>query len=791
MKRLIKNIWFRRIAILFILVLSISFWFCLPEPLFNDPTSTVIEDRNRQLLGAKIADDGQWRFPNTNLVPEKFVSCITTFEDQYFFDHPGVNLFSLIRATLQNLRAGRVVGGGSTISMQVIRLSRRGESRTIVEKLIEITLALRLEIRYSKSEIMALYASHAPFGGNVVGLDAASWRYFERTPGNLSWSESALLAVLPNAPALIYPGRNQDRLLKKRNMLLSKMFALGLIDSIDLELALDEKLPLKPKPLGQYAPHLLSRVYNLNKGTRIITTLDFELQKEVSAIVEKHHQQLVHNEIYNAAALIVSVETGEIKAYIGNTNSLDTEHACDVDMIIARRSTGSILKPILFASMLDDGLILPNTLIPDIPTQIGGFSPVNFDKTYSGAVPAQKALYRSLNVPAVKMLQEYGVSRFSEKLKQVGMTSLTKSSDHYGLSLILGGAETSMLDLASIYSSFSRVLNHFYSNGGKYNPADYHPPYFELEEELNRDKPYLVNESTLSAASLWFTYEAMRKVNRPYELSGWNSFSSSEKIAWKTGTSFGFRDAWAVGVTPEYVVVVWVGNADGEGRPGLTGVSVAAPIMFDIFNLLPQSAWFDPPYDEMRKTLICRTSGHRANRYCKPVDTVFIPATGLNTKSCPYHQLVHLDQSRKYRVTDFCYEPDAMVHESWFVLPPVMEWYYKRKNPIYQSLPAFSPECPGYDVVPMEFVYPRKNSRIYIPLNLNGDPESVVLEVAHREENASIFWYLDEEYLGQTSFQHQMNIRPTSGAHTIIVIDSFGNQLIRKIEIISKRLNSD
>jgi penicillin-binding protein 1C len=786
-----KLLWDRKfwLAILtFALVSAVIFWFCLPEPLFNDPTSTVIEDRNGKLLGAKIADDGQWRFPLQQDVPEKFKTCIIQFEDRYFYHHPGINPVSLGRAAFQNIRSGKIVSGGSTLSMQVIRLSRKGKPRTFLEKAIEMAMALRLEIGYSKSEILALYATHAPFGGNVVGLEAAAWRYYGRPPNELSWAESATLAVLPNAPALIYPGKNHSVLRSKRNRLLEQLKNRGMLTDTDYELALLEPLPGKPLPLEQVSPHLLAHINPTHEGEKTKTTLDYPLQKKITEIVERHHRKLAFNQIYNAAVLVVEVESGEVLAWVGNVSKAGEEHECDVDMVTAPRSTGSILKPILFAAMLDDGLLLPNTLVPDVPTKIGGFNPVNFDRQYAGAVPAQKALYRSLNVPAVKMLQTYGVPRFQNLLTEVGMTTLNKPADHYGLSLILGGAETTMFDLAGMYSSFSRVLSHFYTNSAKYDPVDYRKPNYLQANGKNENRDELENNGKLSAASIWFAYEAMHKVNRPEELTGWNSFTSSDKIAWKTGTSFGFRDAWAVGTNPGHVVVVWVGNADGEGRPGLTGVSCAAPIMFDIFNLLPSSGWFDPPMDEMREAVICRSSGFRAGRYCDHVDTIFIPLKGLNTPSCPYHQQIHLDQGEKYRVTENCCNPGQMKHASWFVLPPVMEWFYRKNNPLYQPLPSFAPGCNESGKDPIEFVYPVDFSKMYVPLNLQGESEAIIIEIAHRDTDAIVYWHLDDIYLGQTVQKHQMEIKPNLGIHTITIVDNMGFRLIREIEILDRDL---
>lgn len=763
----------------------------MPRQLFPDPSSTVIEDRNGILLGASIAGDGQWRFPHNEHVPDYFRKAILQFEDRYFMYHPGVNIFSLTRSLITNIRAGKIVSGGSTLSMQVIRLSRKGKPRSVAGKVYEIILATRLEIRYSKSEILALYAANAPFGGNVVGLDAAAWRYFGRPPDQLSWAEVATLAVLPNAPSLIFPGKNQEVLLRKRDRLLDRLLVRGYIDQMTCDLAKIEPLPGKPMPLERSAPHLLDRAGKEHPGERVRTTLDYFLQKSVSDIVERHYHVLKFNEIHNAAALVVHVETGEVMAYIGNTPGEESRRqGNDVDIILAPRSSGSILKPLLYAALLDDGDILPNTLIPDIPMQYGGLIPSNFDRTFSGAVAAASALSRSLNVPAVGMLQTFGVSRFYDLLRKCGMTTLGKPPDHYGLSLILGGAEVTLWDLATMYSGMTRALKHYHYYSGMYVPNDWVQPEYVLQanEVHNKNSKTLSRMGTLSASAVWFTFEAMQEVNRPDDMTGWKSFSSALKIAWKTGTSFGLRDAWAVGVNPDYVVAVWVGNASGEGRSGLTGVTRAAPVMFDIFNILSESGWFTPPYDELAKIPVCRLSGHRANPYCEPVDSISVPLKGLKTTPCTYHHPLQLDKTGTFRVVSDCYDPLEMQTQSWFTLPPVMEWFYRRTNPLYKPLPGFLPDCSYLNAdQPMEFIYPGRNNRLYLPLDMDGSPGSVVLEIAHRDPQSEVFWHLNNDFIGVTKHNHQVAVRPEYGSHVITVVDNDGNHLSKTIEIMQPR----
>lgn len=746
----------------------------------------MLEDKDGNLLAAQIADDGQWRFPYNNAVPEKFKACIIQFEDRSFYSHPGFNPLAFGRAVLQNIKAKHTVSGGSTLTMQVIRLARKGQKRTYFEKLIEIILATRLELSYSKQEILALYASNAPFGSNVVGIDAASWRYFGRSADKLSWSESATLAVLPNAPSLIYPGKNQERLKNKRNRLLDQLFSSGIIDKETCELSKQEPLPGKPHPIPQLAPHLLQRAAKEgHNGDLVRSTIDGHLQERINEIIENHHKILKGNEIHNACAIVIEVSTGNVLAYAGNTNnSGKPEYNSDVDVINAPRSTGSILKPFLYASMLNDGDLLPGTLIPDIPTQIAGYAPQNYNTTFDGAVPAKRALARSLNVPAVRMLQDYGIEKFNYNLKKLGMTTLNYTPDHYGLSIILGGSEAKLWDLTGMYASMARALNNYIPDGGMYNKNDLHANTYIQKAEAEKE---LAGTNYFDAASIYLTFEAMVEVARPDEDAGWRQYTSANKVAWKTGTSFGFRDGWAIGVTPKYVVGVWVGNADGEGRPGLTGIQTAAPVLFDIFSLLKPSKWFQMPFDEMEKVGICRLSGCRASDICSPVDTIRIQKAGLRSEPCPYHRMIHLDQSGMYRVSSNCEDVNKMKHESWFVLPPAMEWYYKSKNPSYRELPPYRSDCESQGANAMEIIYPKQYSKIYVPVEIDGSMGKTVFEVAHRKANTIIYWHLDGNYIGSTQNIHQMGLAPDEGMHTLTLVDADGESITEQFEIVSKK----
>ena len=769
----------RKLLVLFVLL--IAYYFCLPRQLFKNPTATVITSSNNELLGALIANDGQWRFPHNDNVPEKFRQCIIHFEDEYFYRHPGFNPISIFKALKQNISSGSVRRGGSTLTQQVIRLSRKGKSRTYSEKAKEIVLATRLELRESKEDILAFYASNAPFGGNVVGLDAASWRYFNRHPNDLSWAESATLAVLPNAPSLIYPGKNQERLLKKRDRLLDKLLEKGIIDSLTYSLSIEETLPPKPYPLPQIAPHLLQRIAKTNRGNYVQTTVDKQLQHQANTIVQNHYNLLKQNEIYNIAVLVLDNNTKEVITYIGNSPT-GKAHQNHVDIIDKPRSTGSILKPFLYTAMLDAGDILPNTLVPDVPTQFGSYSPENFNKEFDGAIPASKALSRSLNVPSVRLLQQFGLDRFHHYLKKLELKNITKNANHYGLSLILGGAESNLWDLCKSYSAMSSTLTHFSDTSSEYFANEFCEPKLIASENIELGKK-TQEKPLFDAASIYLTFESLKNVNRPEGEDNWEFYDDSKQIAWKTGTSFGFRDAWAIGTTKDYTIGVWVGNADGEGRPGLVGVQTAAPILFDVFDLLPNSEWFDKPYDEMQEVNICALSGYRASPNCNASESKYIQKSGLKTKPCPYHVLLHLDDSGQYRVNTSCESMSSIHQKSWFVLPPLMAHYYKTKNPFYQPLPEFRMDCTSEEVPNLAFIYPKESSKIFLPKDLDGTTNELVLKLAHSKPETTVYWYLDDRYLGSTKDIHDMAVLPSVGEHYITVVDALGNEAKRKVTI--------
>lgn len=746
-------------------------FFSLPKPLFKVDTSTILYSEDNRLLGATISEDEQWRFPVSDSVPKRFEVCITQFEDAYFMKHPGVNPVSLFRAFRQNSSSGSIKSGGSTITMQTIRLAKQNPKRTYGQKFLEIIQATRLELTYSKDEILNLYASYAPFGGNVVGLDAAAWRYYAKSADQLSWGESATLAVLPNAPSLIFPGKNHELLMKKRNRLLKKLFDEKILSKDDYMLALSEPLPLKPNALPEIAPHLLHTSAKIYKGKRLYSTIDSHLQEQISQIVENHKRILSANEIHNIAVLVVEIETGNVKAYIGNTDDENYSYSNQVDIIQSKRSSGSILKPFLYASMLQDGQLLPKMLLNDTPIDITE----NYDKNYSGAVPADEALAKSLNIPAVHMLEKYSTAKFHHRLKEFGFTTFTKSPKYYGLSLIVGGGEVKVWELARAYRNMAYRVVH----------AD--------EKSFSQEIQYLNNENPekekfpVSPQAGYLTLDALQNVVRPDSEAGWQVYSS-KNIAWKTGTSHGFKDAWAVGVTPQYAVAVWVGNADGEGRPGIIGVKAAAPVMFDVFNRLSLTKRFRQPKIGWTEVKTCKESGYLLSPNCSHYVKQIVPKSGNNAEVCPFHKKINLDKSGTFRVNNECYPVDEMVSKSWFVLPTIQAYYYAKVHPYYKSLPPYLENCnASVSERSFDFIYPKNFTKIFLPVDFSGDKQPVVFEIAYSKSEKKLFWHLDGKFIGTTQTIHKMPLIPEPGKHTIVISDTEGNRIEKSFTIVEGR----
>ncbi len=727
----------RYIMIAILLLLAIVF--SIPIPNHDLDYSKILLDQDGQLLSAKISQDQQWRFPLDKDIPKALADCITLFEDEYFYKHIGINPISLAKAAKENYKAKKIVRGGSTITMQVMRMYRGNKSRTYTQKLIEILGAIKLEMLHSKSDIINIWASIAPFGGNTIGASTASWRYYNRPLGELSIAEYATLTVLPNAPTAIHMTKNVDKLIVKRNALLKKLLDKKVISQHDYELAIFEDIIFNTEPIPMHSTHLLDHLISLHPNQNIFkTTINKDIQLSASAIVQSFSDLYQYDGIDNAAVVIMDYIDNKLVSYIGNTTYKDNKHRY-VNCAHAPRSYGSLLKPFLYTYAIDEGYFLPKENIKDIPTNIDGFTPKNFDKNYRGYVPLDKIITHSLNVPAVRVLNYVGGQDLYNLLKdRLQLSHLNNNYDHHGLSLILGGAEANLYELTNAYKGLLR----------NYNKIPY--PYSECQTIQNQNVER--NQFAFDPVSVAHTIKAMTSVNRPKEEQHYNKMDG-QKIAWKTGTSYGHRDAWSIGANGRYIVGIWVGNEDGRGIHNLTGGIKAAPILFRLMRLLESEGGIDEVVAQGEKIEVCIDSGQSKGRLCNNTRLVDIPNHHHRIRQCTHHHLVEKD--------------------TLFSMSPTEE-YYKSEFAGHQHISTSGNLQADKNV--LDIVYPQDASVIFIPKKLDAEYSQVKLVANSLNKESSLFWFLNDEHFSKTTEAHHTFAELSEGNYTLEVHDDRGQK---------------
>nr|WP_262895411.1 penicillin-binding protein 1C [Penaeicola halotolerans] len=759
----------KKVGVVFLIVLLFFLWLSIPlrSPLFDTTYSTIILAEDGSLLQAYTNPEEQWHFPpQEEVIPEKLKKAVLTFEDKRFDSHIGIDLLAILRAAKSNIQAGKVVSGASTLTMQVARL-RHDHKRTLWYKISELFDALKIDWQYSKGEILKLYLDHAPFGGNVIGYHTASLKFFGKHPAQLTWSEAATLAVLPNAPGLIYPTQRNTSLIDKRNSLLLKLKEAGHLDEQAYILAKIEPIPTQFLTFESTIPHAGRWLKSQYPDSNILqTTIDKQLQQSSQYVAEKHRSILAPYGIYNLSILVADTRTGAIKAYVGSPAFFDAAHQGQVDGVQAARSSGSILKPLLYALSIDEGLILPNTLIRDLPTYFDGFSPNNANEDFQGVVTAKEALISSLNIPAVRLLNSYGVYQFYAFLKMAGVSTLFRDADAYGLPLILGGAEVNMWDMVMLYRGLA--------NGGVFTPNNI------LQEDITEE-----GENLISKASTLLTLDMLKEVSRPGSEYYWQKYSRQQPIAWKTGTSYGHKDAWAIGVNPQYTIAVWVGNFTGESNKNLSGAASAGPILFDLlqsFPTDPTSSWFAINDIDFHPKAVCELSGLAAGEACMAVDTVSAPYNMKALRKCDYHQKRYFSEDGRYQTCSQCWSELGAVSEKVTYYPPDIAFYLRSKGQYIDDIKPHYPSCPSFqsdDAI--RIIYPNPSARLFLPRDYNGQVEQVVCQVGHRDNTSKIYWYLNEQYIGNTQGTHKLAVTFQQGKNELKVIDENGSEDSRSI----------
>lgn len=703
--------------------------------------STSLLDSDGKLMDVFLNDEEQWHIKIEDDVESNLIDAVITYEDKNFYNHIGVDLLSIARAFVNNMK-GMKRSGASTITMQVAKIVIP-KKRTYLNKYIEIIHALKLELCLSKNDILKLYLNNAPYGGNIVGYGTAAKMYFQKDPRNLSWAECALLAVLPNSPGAMNMEKNHEKLISKRNYLLDKLYAKGKLTENQLSLSKQEPIPTKRYSFERVAPHLARRLHNTNTTKVLRTTIDYELQKKMQEIVGSY-ADFTHSEgITNASMLIVENKTRNVKAYIGSQGFMDMENEGQVDGVVAKRSPGSILKPFLYALSIDEGLIAPESLVQDVPMYFANFNPQNANKRYTGMIQARHALISSLNIPFVHLLDQYGENKFYYFLKDL-LSFEENNPERYGLSLILGTKEFSVEDIAKLYTGLA--------NYGKYTNLNY------LVTDKNN------NEKTMfSEGSSFLTLDTLKELVRP----GLNNlYKWKEPISWKTGTSFGKRDAWACGMTPDYTVVVWVGNFSGKSSDNLSGVISGGRLLFSVFQELSNSnKRFEEPVDDIEYIKVDTITGYRVNYDEIDTKEIKYPIKARPLQLSPYYKKIFVDDNDVE--VDSRDENFANSHEKVVLNYPleVVNFFIRENRDVSEIYHAINTDSS------LKILYPTPHLKILLPKDIDKE-QKLIVKIANLK-NQDIYWYLDKEFIGKDK-SYEKEISLGVGEHTVTIMSEDG-----------------
>ncbi len=755
--------------------------------------STIIKDADGKLIHAYLNNEDRWRLPiEQNEITPKLEKAILYKEDRWFFYHFGVNPLAVLRATVRNLTTGRRTSGASTISMQVVRLLNP-RKRSFGNKFLEMVQAIRLELNYSKKEILAIYLSITPYGSNIEGIKSASTLFFKKSPQLLSLAEIATLTIIPNRPSSLRLGENNAYILKERNRWLSALLGKNVFKDVEIKDALNEQILAKRYEAPKLAPHFSNRLFQNNAGNSIInSSLILAKQQKLELITKNYVQRLIHLNIKNAAVMVINNKTNQVEAYIGSADFYNNIDGGQVDGIQAIRSPGSTLKPLLYATAFDQGLVTPKTIINDVPTNFSGFEPENFDQQFHGKVTMEYALANSLNIPAVKTLKEVSTPVFVEQLKKVDFKAVKKNSSKLGLSLILGGCGTNLEELTTLFSAFA-------NKGVFTKPSFYKNEFADAASLLNFQRPENISpKGTASLITMGFnpltisssesqqiiTEEAgyiitkiLNQVTRPDLPNNYDYTYRMPKIAWKTGTSFGKKDAWSIGYNAQYTVGVWVGNFSGEGVPELSGANIATPLLFEIFNSIDYNGkanWFQKPKTlEMRK--ICAESGMPPNTFCKNQILDYYKPGISQAKLCEHLIEISVNSMESISYCKTC-EPNDGLHKKLFPnYAPELLAYYESRHILHEKIPPHNPICTRvFGNKPPKIIFPVDGSEYYLNKLEN---QKLMLNSQVASDVIFVNWYINDQFFQKSKASEPVFYKPNAGKNKISCVDDKGRNV--------------
>lgn len=748
-----------------LLLLALDAIFPVPPP---KSYSQLILARDGSMLNAYLSDDDKWRM-HTSLdeVPNELVEALVAKEDRWFWHHAGVNPLAIGRAAAMNVLRGRRASGASTITMQLARMLEPKE-RTWTGKFREALRAMQLEWHYSKREIMEMYLSYLPYGGNIEGVKAASLLYLDRPPERLSLSQCVLLTVIPNRPNSLRPDQHPDEAAKARNLWIERFRDLGVFPTAALNDALGEAIPQERKGIPALAPQFCTRIRSRHPETTLTTTLNLETQIIAQSLLQNHVRRVRPEGVSNGAVLVLDNLTHEVVAYCGSADFEDKAAHGEVNGALAWRSPGSTLKPLIYAMSFDRGLLNPRRRLLDIPTGYAGYNPVNYDQNFRGEVTVEYALRHSLNLPAVRALNALGMRDFMNTLEQSGFRAVEARRKTLGLSLALGGCESSLEELVRLYSTFACA--------GRQSEMKYirHQSLAATTSEI---------DSICSPEAAWLIADILSGLERPDLPRDLVDRTKLPRIAWKTGTSFGRKDAWAIGFNPRYTIGVWMGNMNGASVPSLSGARTSVPLLVDLFNAIDHEAektWFPMP-EGLRSVKVCAHTGLLPAEACEmqEIDHHLHGVTPAQT--CDRYREILTDPAGTVRYCTECLPPNGFIRKRVPIYPPELLLWYDDQNLSYERPPAHNPNCEG--------VFYTDGPRITSPVEADefyvADGQELLLQARPEADAGLHYWFANDRFLGAAAAGSRFFFRPPAGMVRISCMDDKG-----RMENVTVQVNS-
>jgi penicillin-binding protein 1C len=727
--------------------------------------SKVIYASDSTMLHGFLSDDHKWRIYAglDEITPELRKSFIFK-EDKWFYYHPGVNPFAVVRAAVNNLTRGRRTSGASTITMQLARLLDPAP-RTIQSKLREMFRALQLEWHYPKDEILLTYLNLLPYGGNIEGVKSAALIYFGQSPEALSPAQVVMLTVIPNDPNALRPGSNYEHLLIRRNHWLQKVRGRNIFSDSSIDDALSEPFERLRNPVPSAAPHLSYRLRGLESGKYgLMTTINPVIQDRAESLLKNHVRLLRSLQITNAAVIVVNNRTREVEAYVGSAGFDEDLYQGQVDGVTALRSPGSALKPMLYALAFDQGLISPRMVVADVPSDFNGYRPENYDENYRGKVTVEQALALSLNVPAVNLLDKTGNDAFLNILAKGGFRWISKNRNRLGLSVVLGGCGATLEELTALYSAFA--------NEGIYRPLRY------LKSGKKPD-----TDTLCSAGAAYMITEILTGLKRPDLPGQYQASADLPQIAWKTGTSYGRRDGWAIGYNRDYTVGVWTGNFPGNGIPELNGADCAVPLLFNIFRAISpvnQAGWFAPPGD-LDFRLVCSESGMPPDTFChQVVMDYFLPGISPSVR-CNHLQKYYVNEGATMSYCRNCVPEKGYIEVLLPYYPPeLISWYNEMQIP-FKEVPPHNPECPAITNGSAPRITSLTDGAEY--LLIHGRKQELMLSCNAENGVGKIYWYLNDKFYKAAGPSEKIFFAPEAGNYKISCSDDRGRNSDIRVKV--------